>query len=61
MYCYLYRLVFTQVYYDDDDVLCDFWQYFVSEERNFTEPVDIWRRHFTKPFGKAGQSCLLQW
>ena len=43
-----------QVYYDDNDVLCDFWQYFVTEQKDFSDPLDIWLRHFTKPFGKSG-------
>ena len=41
----------TQVYYDDDEILCDFWQNFINEGKNFHDPVEIWRRHFTKPFG----------
>ena len=42
-----------QVYYDDNDVLCDFWQYFVTEQKDFSDPLDIWLRHFTKPFGET--------
>jgi len=37
-------------YYDDNSVLTDFWQAFVTEEREFSKPLDIWLKHFTKPF-----------
>jgi len=37
-------------YYDDNNVLTDFWQVFVNEERDFAKPLDVWLRHFTKPY-----------
>ena len=43
-------------YYDDNDVLPDFWQDFITNENDFAQPLDIWLRHFTKPFG---QFCLV--
>ena len=39
-------------YYDDNEVLTDFWQDFVTNEADFASPLDMWMRHFTKPFGK---------
>eukprot|EP00092_Neocalanus_flemingeri_P020804 GFUD01022541.1.p1 GENE.GFUD01022541.1~~GFUD01022541.1.p1 ORF type:complete len:1872 (+),score=427.20 GFUD01022541.1:98-5617(+) len=37
-------------YYDDNNVLTDFWQAFMTDEQDFAKPLDIWLRHFTKPF-----------
>ena len=39
-------------YYDDNNFLPDFWQNFVNEGRDFAKPLDVWMRHFTKPYGK---------
>ena len=39
-------------YYDDNDVLPDFWQDFITNENDFAQPLDMWLRHFTKPFGQ---------
>ena len=38
-------------YYDDNDVLPDFWQDFVTNEIDFSRPLSIWMRSFTKPMG----------
>ena len=39
-------------YYDDNDVLPDFWQYFVSNDLDTRNPLKNWMYHFSKPYGK---------
>jgi len=37
-------------YYDDSTVLTAFWQIFVDEERDFAKPLDVWLKHFLRPY-----------
>ena len=45
-------------YYDDNDVLPDFWQDFVTNETDFAQPLDNWLRHFTEPYENAYGWCM---